>query len=68
MVEVSFIKQLAASAAIHVPMNQLMHCLGFNIPDVMYSLQHFGTPTAVDNDDKAIQLFSNGMIQWFESQ
>lgn len=62
-VEASFTKQLVASAAIHVSLNQLMHCLGFNIPDVMYSLQHFGTPTAIDNDNKAIQLFSNGMIQ-----
>lgn len=62
-VEASFIKQLAASAAINVPLNQLMHCLGFNIPEVMYSLQHFGTLTAIDNDDKAIQLFSNGMLQ-----
>lgn len=57
-VQKAFLKQIVKANALGFSLNQIMNCAGLNIPDVLYSMKEFGTPTAINENDEGIQFVS----------
>lgn len=55
-VEKSFLRQIVKANALGFSLNQIMNCLGLNIPDVMYSIKEYGMPTAINENGEGIQF------------